>query len=112
MTVCNMSIEAGARAGLVGARRHDLRLPGGSAPRADGRRWEEALEHWRTLPSDDDAAWDNRSRSTPRELRPARHLGHQPRPGDEHRRGGARSGLLRRAERAGRRRPGRSRTWG
>jgi 3-isopropylmalate/(R)-2-methylmalate dehydratase large subunit len=59
MTVCNMSIEAGARAGLIApddvtfayleGRRH--------APR--GRAWEQALEAWRALPSDADAEFAN-----------------------------------------------------
>ena len=44
MTVCNMSIEAGARAGHDRAGRHDVRLPGGPARRAAGRGWERALE--------------------------------------------------------------------
>ena len=58
MTVCNMSIEAGAKAGLIApddvtfayleGRRH--------APR--GRDWEAALEDWRTLPTDAGAAFD------------------------------------------------------
>jgi 3-isopropylmalate/(R)-2-methylmalate dehydratase large subunit len=46
MTVCNMSIEAGARAGLI-------------APDApQGAAWEAALEHWRSLPTDSDAVFD------------------------------------------------------
>ena len=38
MTICNMSIEAGARGGDGGARRHDVRLPRGTAARARRRR--------------------------------------------------------------------------
>ena len=38
MTICNMSIEAGARAGMIAPGRDDLRLPQGPRPRAEGRR--------------------------------------------------------------------------
>jgi 3-isopropylmalate/(R)-2-methylmalate dehydratase large subunit len=58
MTVCNMSIEAGARAGMVAP--DDVtysyleRRP--HAPR--GAAWEAALDAWRSLPTDDGAAFD------------------------------------------------------
>ena len=59
MTVCNMSIEAGARAGLDRPRRHDLRLPRGPPPRRRrARHWEQALDDWRSLGTDDGAAFD------------------------------------------------------
>ena len=49
MTVCNMSIEAGARAGLDRARRHDVRVPRRPARRAEGQGVERALDDWRSL---------------------------------------------------------------
>ena len=42
MTVCNMSIEAGARAGHDRAGRHHVRLPAGPPARPDGRGWDRA----------------------------------------------------------------------
>jgi 3-isopropylmalate/(R)-2-methylmalate dehydratase large subunit len=58
LTVCNMSIEAGARAGLIAPDEVTYRYLEGrpSAPR--GAAWEAALDHWRSLPTDDDATFD------------------------------------------------------
>jgi 3-isopropylmalate/(R)-2-methylmalate dehydratase large subunit len=58
MTVCNMSIEAGARAGMVApdATTFDYLRGRPSAPTGD--EWDAALAHWRTLITDDDAAFD------------------------------------------------------
>ena len=56
MTVCNMSIEAGARAGVIGPddTTFDF-LAGRQHAPAD---WETAVQHWRTLRTDDDAVYD------------------------------------------------------
>jgi 3-isopropylmalate/(R)-2-methylmalate dehydratase large subunit len=58
MTVCNMSIEAGARAGMVAPDETTWAYLEGrpSAPR--GEMWSRALAHWQTLPSDADAVFD------------------------------------------------------
>jgi 3-isopropylmalate/(R)-2-methylmalate dehydratase large subunit len=58
MTLCNMSIEAGARAGLVAPDETTFKYLEGRryAPRDD--RWEAAVEYWRTLSSDADAEFD------------------------------------------------------
>src|SRR6202167_4819163 len=58
MTLCNMSIEAGARAGMVAPDETTFAYVEGKrfAPR-DGE-WEKAVEYWRSLPSDDGAAFD------------------------------------------------------
>src|SRR5258705_483816 len=58
MTVCNMSIEAGARAGMVAPDETTFAYLEGRpfAPRGD--LWGRALAHWRTLPSDPDAIFD------------------------------------------------------
>jgi 3-isopropylmalate/(R)-2-methylmalate dehydratase large subunit len=70
MTVCNMSIEAGARAGMVAPDDTTFafleRRP--SAPK--GRRWEEALEGWRLLPTDEGAGFDREVLIDARELKP------------------------------------------
>jgi 3-isopropylmalate/(R)-2-methylmalate dehydratase large subunit len=68
MTVCNMAIEAGARAGLVAVDDKTLEYVKGRpfAPGTDkvsgrfvgGVEWEQAVAHWRTLHSDADASWD------------------------------------------------------
>jgi 3-isopropylmalate/(R)-2-methylmalate dehydratase large subunit len=58
MTVCNMSIEAGARAGMIAADETTYAYLAGRprAPRGDA--WERALAAWRALPSDDGAHFD------------------------------------------------------
>ena len=60
MTICNMSIEAGARAGMIAPDEttfeYITRQERPFAPR--GEDMERALAYWRTLPSDDDAAFD------------------------------------------------------
>ncbi|HEX6445770.1 MAG TPA: 3-isopropylmalate dehydratase large subunit [Streptosporangiales bacterium] len=58
MTVCNMSIEWGAKAGMIAPDETTFRYVEGreSAPR--GKAWEAALEHWRSLVTDDDAVFD------------------------------------------------------
>jgi 3-isopropylmalate/(R)-2-methylmalate dehydratase large subunit len=58
MTVCNMSIEAGARAGLIAPDETTYAYVQ-SRPRApQGEAWERALAQWRTLPSDEGARFD------------------------------------------------------
>ena len=58
MTLCNMTIEAGARAGLVAPDEvtFDYLRDRPYAPR--GADWDAAIEYWRTLPTDPDAAFD------------------------------------------------------
>ncbi len=62
MTICNMSIEAGARAGLIAPDESTLAYITGAlrpyAPR--GKELEEALAWWKSLPSDKDAKFDRR----------------------------------------------------
>jgi 3-isopropylmalate/(R)-2-methylmalate dehydratase large subunit len=58
MTVCNMSIEAGAKAGLVAPDDVTFAYLEGRAHAPSGAAWEAALDDWRTLRSDDGAAWD------------------------------------------------------
>src|SRR5215203_859215 len=58
MTVCNMSIEWGAKAGLVGPDQTTYDYLEGRAEAPKGADWEAAVAHWQTLRSDDDAEYD------------------------------------------------------
>jgi 3-isopropylmalate/(R)-2-methylmalate dehydratase large subunit len=58
MTVCNMSIEAGAKAGLVAPDDTTFAYLEGRAHAPQGRAWEQALDEWRRLVTDEGAAWD------------------------------------------------------
>ncbi len=58
MTVCNMSIEGGARAGLVAPDDTTFEYLAGRAHSPRGADWDRAVAEWRTLPSDDGAAFD------------------------------------------------------
>ena len=58
MTICNMSIEAGARAGLVAPDDATFAWLEGRAHAPKGADWERALDYWRSLPSDDGAVFD------------------------------------------------------
>jgi len=58
MTVCNMSIEGGARAGMVAPDDTTFAYIEGRQHAPKGRAWEEALQNWRTLPSDPGASFD------------------------------------------------------
>lgn len=58
MTICNMSIEAGARAGMIAPDEITFEYLKGKPHAPEGEDWENALEYWRTLRSDDDAVFD------------------------------------------------------
>jgi len=58
MTVCNMSIEAGARAGLIAPDETTFAYLKGRPFAPSGEAWERALAWWKTLPSDPGAAYD------------------------------------------------------
>jgi 3-isopropylmalate/(R)-2-methylmalate dehydratase large subunit len=58
MTVCNMSIEAGAKAGLIAPDEVTFAYLEGRKFAPTGAAWEAALEHWRTLPTDEGAVFD------------------------------------------------------
>ncbi|RTL42685.1 MAG: 3-isopropylmalate dehydratase large subunit [Candidatus Melainabacteria bacterium] len=60
MTVCNMSIECGARAGLIAPDQVTFDYLKGKPHAPKGRAWDEAVEHWKALVSDDDAQFDRR----------------------------------------------------
>jgi len=58
MTVCNMSIEGGARAGLIAPDDTTFEYLAGRPHAPQGRAWETAVARWRILPTDDGAAYD------------------------------------------------------
>ena len=58
MTVCNMSIEAGAKAGLIAPDDTTFAYLEGRAHAPTGAAWERALDDWRGLPTDEGAAFD------------------------------------------------------
>ena len=81
MTICNMSIEGGARAGLIAPDQTTFDYIKGRprAPKAGA--WEQALRHWETLYSDDGRGVRPRGRASCREAAADRDLGHEPRAG-------------------------------
>ncbi len=58
MTICNMSIEGGARAGLIAPDETTFQYVSGRQYAPKGAAWDAALEAWRKLPSDDGAVYD------------------------------------------------------
>lgn len=58
MTVCNMAIEGGARAGLIAPDDTTFDYVMGRPHAPKGAQWEAALAWWKTLKSDEDAHWD------------------------------------------------------
>lgn len=58
MTICNMSIEAGARAGMVAPDQTTFDYVQGREFAPKGKDWDAAIEYWRTLPTDEGAEFD------------------------------------------------------
>jgi len=58
MTVCNMAIEAGARAGMIAPDETTYKYVKGRPMAPKGEQWDMAVKHWRTLPSDKDAKYE------------------------------------------------------
>jgi 3-isopropylmalate/(R)-2-methylmalate dehydratase large subunit len=58
LTICNMSIEAGARAGMVAPDDTTYEYLSGREFAPEGEDWDHALQWWRTLPGDEDAQFD------------------------------------------------------
>ena len=58
MTVCNMSIEAGARAGMIAPDEKTFEYLMGRPHSPKGGAWEQAVAYWKTLPSDEGAVYD------------------------------------------------------
>ncbi|HEV2162809.1 MAG TPA: 3-isopropylmalate dehydratase large subunit [Stellaceae bacterium] len=70
MTVCNMSIEAGARAGLIAPDETTFEYLKGRPHAPKGGAWEQAVAFWKTLPSDRGARYDTVVRLDAREIVP------------------------------------------
>ncbi len=58
MTICNMSIEAGARAGMIAPDQTTFDYLKGRPHAPEGADWDAAVEYWSTLKTDDDAVFD------------------------------------------------------
>ena len=58
MTVCNLSIEMGARGGMIAPDQTTIDYVRGREFAPKGEEWEKAVAYWRTLPSDNDAVFD------------------------------------------------------
>ncbi|GAB3050232.1 3-isopropylmalate dehydratase large subunit [Sediminivirga luteola] len=58
MTICNMSIEAGARAGMIAPDETTFEYVKGRPHAPTGADWDSAVEYWKTLRTDDDAVFD------------------------------------------------------
>jgi 3-isopropylmalate/(R)-2-methylmalate dehydratase large subunit len=71
MTVCNMSIEGGARAGMIAPDDTTFRFLEGRQHSPRGKDWEAALDDWRSLVTDDGAEFDHEIRIDASALRPA-----------------------------------------
>jgi 3-isopropylmalate/(R)-2-methylmalate dehydratase large subunit len=70
MTVCNMAIEAGARAGMVAVDDVTIAYVKGRPFSPTGPTWDAAVTYWRTLKSDPDAKFDREVKLDAREIKP------------------------------------------
>ena len=70
MTICNMSIEAGARAGLIAPDATTFEYIKGRPHAPQGADWDAAINYWQTLKSDDDAVFDKEINLNADELSP------------------------------------------
>jgi 3-isopropylmalate/(R)-2-methylmalate dehydratase large subunit len=71
MTVCNMAIEAGARAGIVGVDETTINyVKGRPYSPAEGEAWRQALQYWRTLHTDEGAEFDRVIELRAEEIKP------------------------------------------
>jgi len=78
MTVCNMSIEAGARAGLIAPDDTTFAWLKGRQRAPQGEAWKRAVAHWRTLKTDDGARYDREVRIDASQVRPTVTFGTHP----------------------------------
>lgn len=58
MTICNMSIEAGARAGMIAPDETTFEYIKGRPHAPQGEEWDKAVEYWKSLVTDEDATFD------------------------------------------------------
>ena len=70
MTVCNMSIEAGAKAGMIAPDQTTFDYLQGRTHAPSGSDWDDAVAYWKTLATDDDATFDREVRLDAAEISP------------------------------------------
>jgi 3-isopropylmalate/(R)-2-methylmalate dehydratase large subunit len=70
MTICNMSIEAGARAGMIAPDQTTFDYLEGRPHAPQGADWDEAVAYWKTLPTDEGAVFDAQVTLNADELEP------------------------------------------
>ena len=70
MTVCNMTIEGGARAGLIAPDETTFEYMKGRPMSPKGAEWEAAVSYWKTLPSDDGAVYQKEVTMDASEIEP------------------------------------------
>lgn len=70
MTICNMSIEMGARGGMIAPDEKTFEYVKGKEFAPKGAAWDEAIAYWNTLKSDDDAKFDKELHFTAEEIGP------------------------------------------
>jgi 3-isopropylmalate/(R)-2-methylmalate dehydratase large subunit len=70
MTVCNMSVEAGAKAGFIASDEKAYEFLKGRPKAPKGKAWDDAVRYWETLRSDDGAHFDHEIRLHAQELPP------------------------------------------
>ena len=70
MTLCNMAIEAGARAGMVGVDEKTIEYVKGRPFSPRGEHWEAACSYWNTLKSDEGASFDSEISIDAKDIRP------------------------------------------
>ena len=92
LTICNLSIELGAKCGMVAPDETTFAHLEGRPYAPTGEAWDAAVADWRTLPSDPDAVFDREVAIDVSQDRAADHLGHQPRARARRRRPHPRSG--------------------
>ncbi|WP_263419406.1 3-isopropylmalate dehydratase large subunit [Terriglobus albidus] len=78
MTVCNMSIEAGARAGMIAPDETTFAYLMGRRFSPKGKAWDEAVAHWKSLPSDEGAVFDRELHINAAEITPTVSWGTSP----------------------------------
>ena len=81
MTICNMSIEGGARAGMIAPDETTFAYIKGRPYAPKGEDWDQAVAYWRTLPTDEGADLRPRADAGRQPAAADGHLRHQPRPG-------------------------------
>ncbi len=91
MTVCNMSIEAGARAGMIAPDATTFAYLEGRPFAPQGAAWDAAVADWQTLRSDPGAAFDKQVTLDASHARADDHVRHQSRHGHQHHRQRARA---------------------